>query len=132
MRAFQIFGVFVLAAFVGGCQSPRYSAVTFHRALPDVVAAIQESCVRSGAYTQRPGVPWITGTNEVPDVSFAISMQDHFTSFPVGVTSIFAMRMSSDETELRVTSIEPTSLRWQRRHKVETQKIAEIAQILGE
>ena len=57
MRAFQIFGVFVLAAFVGGCQSPRYSAVTFHRALPDVVAAIQESCVRSGAYTQRPGVP---------------------------------------------------------------------------
>lgn len=122
----------MLASFVIGCQSSRYSQVTFHRPLPDVVAAIQKSCAPIEAQRQQPGARWITGTTTEPNVSYTVFIQDHFTSYPVGRTEISAVSRSSTETQLRVISLEPKTAGWWRRHHIESQTIAEISQILEE
>jgi hypothetical protein len=131
VRAMSVCKTIVLFGVVTaltGCRSPSPSRATFHRPLPEVVAAIQQTCARAEAQTNRP-TPWITDTNAVPGVSYTVSILDQFTSYPIGRTEISALSTGPSETQVRVDSVEPSSVGWHRRQKIEAKTITEIDQI---
>lgn len=131
-----------------GCKSTG-TQMTFKRPYPEVRIAIQALCqhLESPAPSQdltqlslslepprRLGA-WISGTNEVPDQSYAVVVWDQIASFPTAPhMEIRADRISAESTRVSVlskTGSQSSALIMKRRVEHEAETLEQLSDILS-
>lgn len=131
-----------------GCKSTG-TQMTFERPYPEVRTAIQTLCRRLESPSPSQDLPqlnlslepprhpivWISGTNEVPDQSYAVVVWDQVSSFPTAPhMEIRADRLSAESTRVSIlseTASKNSALITKRRVEHEAETLRQLSDILS-